>query len=417
MRKNLLFKNLLMVSLLLLFTFASTGAALAAHADLPAPFCGELADEDCEILTESQAVMAEVEELSYTSQVDIMVAGIPDLPAEEISVSLAQDSVIYMDPTVIHDMTDFQSQMAEIAADDMEAFMSDYTDLVVDFYSTLGLDADLTITLPEEIAAVLSEQAGGLQVPEEINIQARMVEGFLYANLDELVAAIPELDGMGVEGWFGLDFATLVSDGLGQAMSMEEMGDPSGMAGFQAGLGAGSMLNTEAVRTLFADYVNVERLDDEAVDGQDVAVFRTTFDFGAFVASDGFLTLLRDNLELISQVSDTPITEAEFDEVSMGLRFLGPSLFQDLDFETVQSIGVEDGYVYRSEVNFNWPLKTIVAMAAMADGGQQQDMGDLEPVVTFNTVQENTDFDDAPEVEAPEDAQIIPLETLQQGMQ
>jgi len=410
MRKNLLPQNLLMLLLLLLLTLTSTTTALAQDVDLPAPFCGELADDDCELLADSQVAMLDVQEMTTSSQIDLLVAGIPDLPIEEVSLSVAQDSVIAMDPTVIQELTQLQASLQSADASDMDAIMEDYMDLVVDLYSTLGLDSEITIVMPEEIAALLSEQAGGIEIPEEITLQVRLVEGFAYVNLDDLAAAIPELGAM--EGWFGLDIATFMSDMLAQASAEA---NPSDMASLQMGMGAGSMLNSEAVRGLLEDFVNVERLDDDTIDLQDVAVFSTTFDFGAFIASEGFQALIRDNLDLINEMADTSVTEAELDEVMLGLRFLGPSLFQDLEFEVLQSIGLEDNYIYQTETHFAWDLQTIMALAAMADGGQRE-MPDVAPVINFDLVQESGDFNDAPEIEAPEDAQIIPLEALEEGM-
>lgn len=410
MRKNLLPKNLLMLLLLLLLTLTSTTAALAQAADLPAPFCGELADDDCDLLADSQAAMLDVQEMTTSTQIDLLVAGIPDLPLEEVSLSVAQDSVIAMDPTVIQELTQLQASLQSADASDMDTIMEDYMALVVDLYSTLGLDSEVTIILPEDIAALLSEQAGGIAVPEEITLQIRLTEGFIYVNLDDLAAAIPELEAM--EGWFGLDIATFMSDMLEQASAEASASD---MASLQMGMGAGSMLNSEAVRGLLEDFVNVERLDDDTIDLQDVAVFSTTFDFGGFIASEGFQTLIRENLDLINQMADTSVTEDELDEVMLGLRFLGPSLFQDLEFEILQSIGLEDNYIYQTETHFAWDLKTLMALAAMADGGRRE-MPDVAPVINFDLMQESGDFNDAPEIEAPEDAQIIPLEALEEGM-
>jgi hypothetical protein len=99
------------------------------------------------------------------------------------------------------------------------------------------------------------------------------------------------------------------------------------------------------------------------------------------------------------------------------LSFVGPMLFTGLDFHTTQAIGLEDFYNYRSDFVFNWDLSSLVGVARMVDSDGQMGlsamMGDVAPVINFEIATDASDHNNAPEITAPEDAQIIPPEALQ----
>lgn len=407
MHKNLLRKNVLMLLLLVAFMIISAGAAFAQ--DLPQPLCGKLDEADCTILADSQKAMMDVESLTTSSSIDLNLSGIPDLPFDELALNLTQDSTISMDPAVVKSLADFQAQLATAKPSDVEKLTKDYTNLIIKLYQTLGLAMDLTLTMPQDIADLLSAQAGGeVTVPEKINIQVRMVDGYLYVNLDKLAEVMPELAEF--KGWYGVDMVTLVTKGLEQA----EKRQASEVQGFQAGLGAGTFVSSDAFREMVKDYVNVERQEDDKLDLQTVAVFNTTFDFGGFVASQAFQDLLKGQLDTINQISEQKITAQEFDEGMMGLRFLGPALFQDLKFNVVQNIGEDDSYVYRSETHLSWDLKSLMGFVAMAQGGGKTPaaMPDTAPVISFDVTTDYADFNDTTAIEKPEDAVIIPLDQI-----
>jgi len=401
-------RNLLLVLLLLTLMLTSTGAALAQSGS--EPFCGELSDADCTILADSQKAMMDVESLTTGGEITLKVAGIPNAPVEELAFNIAHDTVIELDPAVMKGLTEMQAQLATAKPADLQGLMQDYTDLVVKLYSTLGLDLNLTVTLPQEIADLLTEQAGGsVKVPTEIKVKARMVDGYLYVNLDDLAESIPELQEF--KGWFGADVASFIRKALDQA-NLQQASSASG-AELQAGLGAGTFLSSEQFRTMIDQYVAVERQEDSEVGDQKVAVFGTTFDFGGFVASEAFQDMLKGQLDLINKVGEQQISPQELDEGLLALKFLGPSLFQSLKFEIVKNVGVEDNYIYRSETHFNWDLKTIMGFVAMAQGGgKSPTMPKTAPVINFDVQTDYNDFNAAPTIEKPEDAIIIPLDQV-----
>jgi len=83
-----------------------------------------------------------------------------------------------------------------------------------------------------------------------------------------------------------------------------------------------------------------------------------------------------------------------------------------LKFEVLKSIGLDDNYVYRTETHFNWDLKSIMGIAAMAQGGQKSAMPKTAPELNFDVETDYMDFNKAPTIEKPEDAVIIPLDQM-----
>ena len=401
-------KNLFMVLLLLTFMLSSTGAAMAQSGS--DPFCGELSKADCTILADSQAAMMAVESVTTGGELNLKVAGIPNAPVDSIELNVAHDTVIALDPAVVKGLTEMQTKLTTAKPADLQTILQDYTDLVVKLYATLGLDMGLTITMPQDIADLLTAQAGGsIKIPTEIKVKLKMVDGYMYVNLDDLAQSIPELQEF--KGWFGADVASFMRKALDQANKQQIAA--ANQANLQVGLGAGTFLNSEQFRAMVDKYVVIERKEDGEVGKQKVAVFGTTFDFGGFMASEAFQDMLKGQLDMINKLGDQHISPQELDEGLLALKFLGPSLFQSLKFEILRNIGLDDNYIYRSETHFNWDLKTIMGFAAMAQGGgKSQNMPKTAPVLNLDVQTDYTDFNNAPTIEKPEGAVIIPLDQV-----
>lgn len=386
---------------LLLLLFVAT--AVPAFAQMPEPFCGSLSDDDCQILVDAQDVSMETESASSYIDVDIMIAGIPGLPTDELSFNYTQDSSVTLDPELAMDIAMMQQMAPEELMDNMDGMV----ETLLDLYASLGLEADISFTMPQELADMLSAEAG-VEVPTELTAMLMMADGYGYANVDELAAQIPELEG--VEGWYGIDFVSLMEMGFAESMSDDSSGPD--MAASMTGFGMTSFFNSEEGRAMLEDFIEVERVDDATVDGQDVAVFSTTFDFGRFIGSPVFADLLRSQREMINAAMDMDLSESQLDEMLSLLPMFGPMLFTGLDFEIVQNIGLEDSYIYESTLTFHWDLSSIIAVARMADASLELPEG-IAPVIHFDVLNQGSDFNAVDAIEAPEDAMIIPLEAMQ----
>ncbi|MCE7984326.1 MAG: hypothetical protein DYG89_24390 [Caldilinea sp. CFX5] len=393
-----------MVVVLVFLLLCSAVPAFAQ--DLPEPFCGNLSADDCDILVSAQEAALTVGSGVYNSEINFQLAGIPGLPVEEVSFNLTQDASYAVDPELMAELAAMQMMSAEEMAENMEAMV----DLMLNLYATLAYDGEMNLTLPADIAALMSAQAG-TPIPEEIRLQVRVVDGYGYLNLEDLAPFAPPDQAEQFQGWAGLDLLTLMKAGLQEGMQEGAM--DSSMAGF----GVGNFLNSEEGRAMIEPYLIVTRERADTVGDQDVAVFTNKIDVGKFVGSPLFRDLVISQLDVINEAADTNLTEQEVTEMLTMLTFVGPMLFTGLDFHTTQAVGLEDFYTYHSDVVFNWDLSSLVAVARMVDSsgemGLSAIMGDVAPVINFEVATDTSDHNNAPEITAPEGAQIISPDALQ----
>lgn len=404
-------KGLKKSAVAVLLVFLLLGSAVPAFAqDLPEPFCGQLSADDCGVLTSSQEAMQEVGSGVYNSEIAFLLAGVPGLPVEEIAFNLTQDATYALDPELSLQLAEMQTMTPEEMAENMEAMV----DLLLQVYGSLAYDGSMNLTLPEDIAALLSAQAQ-MTIPEEIQLHFRVVDGYGYLNLEDLAVFAPPANAEQMQGWAGIDLLSLMKAGLQQSMQPGAM-DTSQM-GPMAGLSLGNLLGSEENRALIEPYISVERQRDETVADQDVAVFQTTFNMGGFVGSPLFRDIIISQLSTINQLAETNLTEQEVTESLTMLSFVGPMLFTGLDFHTTRAIGVEDFFVYQSDFVFDWDLSSLVGVAKMVDSDGQMGLstmlGDTAPVINLEVSTDASAHNAAEEITAPEDAQIIPLEALQ----
>ena len=310
MRKSVM--PVMTIVMLLVLIVASAVPAFAQ--DMPAPFCGDLSDEDCAILSDSQDASLAVESFSNLVDVNIYFAGVPGLPADELAFNYNQEGTYSLDPALAQQIMEMQMQDPAALMEDMDAMV----EVLLDLYANLALDTEVSFTMPEEIAALISEQAG-VAIPTTVSAQAIMADGYGYGNIDTLVAEIEELNG--VSGWYGIDVVSLMQMGFEQSMAQA---DQSGnMAASMTGYGMTNFLNTEEGRAMLEEYVTVERADDETVGDADVAVFNSSFDFGRFLGSPAFAEMLVSQLDTINQLADTDLTEDQLSQVPHALHRLG----------------------------------------------------------------------------------------------
>jgi len=382
------------LGLLLILVLVS---AVPAFAQMPDPFCGDLSDDDCALLADSQDASLEVESSSSSMSIDILIAGIPGLPADELAFNYSQDASAALDPAIAMEIVEMQQMAPEDLMDDMDAMVA----VLLELYATIALDADVSFTMPDEIAELISDEAG-IAIPTTLSAMLRMVDGYGYVNIDELATEVPEL--AGVSGWFGMDVVSLMEIGFEDAMADDNSGPD--MAASMTGFGLTSYFNSQEGRDMIADYVEVERVNDTAIDGQDVAVFVTTFDFGRFVGSPVFAEILQSQREMINEAADMDLSEAELTEALSLLPMFGPMLFTGLDFEIEQQIGLDDLYIHESALTFHWDLSSIIAVASMAGTDLNLPEG-IAPVISLDVANSIFDVNAIDAIEAPEGAMIV----------
>jgi hypothetical protein len=404
-------KRILLMLLVVMLALAPT--AVFAHSEMPPVFCGDLSEKDCDLLKESQAVMMEVTEQTSTGNMIIRLANIPGSPVKDAAVSIDINLISQVDPEMNKRAQEFVHNAADALAEDMQGFMQDYTDFVVDIYNSMGLDMELTIELSDELAAFASEQAG-IELPNIFNLDVRLLDGFLYFNLSDIASSLPDL---GIpEGWMGLDFVSLLEQEMASSTNMlESSGEDAQamMAGLNIGLAFSGLNNNEELLDMFNDFVSMERLPDGRVGNTRVAEVQGTVDFAAMFSNSTLIDLIMTQIEASGASQELDMEGMNPEELVGMLQLVAPMVTQGMEWTQIQRIGIDDGYLYGSEVAMNWDMSAVLQLAAMGQGQTtKRPKANERPTFELSVVSENSDFDDAPDIEAPEDAQLIPLEAL-----
>jgi hypothetical protein len=341
-------------------------------------FCGDLPEADCDLLKASQEAMSGLTSASTQLDMSLSISNIPDAPFENLAFSVTGDGAFAIDPAL-------QDQMMAMKSDPtIFANPAESMALIGDLIGGVSGDLNLTLTIPAELAAMASA---------EMEQPLPVVDGFGYVNLDSLAAVLPPDAGVPA-GWVGIDLATALEMAMEQADmlgSMEAM-DPSAMEGYM------SMFQDPAA---MGEFMTIERLSDTEVAGQAAAVFLVNFDYGAFFQSEMFSSLMQAQMDAISSASGEEMSSEEFDEM-MGM--LGP-MFENLNLEITETIGLEDNYTHTVDIHLDWDMAEFMAMV-------EPDSEGAAPVFVFDMSIQNADFNAAPEITAPEDATIFPIESM-----
>lgn len=402
-------RTMLLLFLVLGLVVAPT-AAFAQSVDLPPVPCGNLSDEECSFLQDSREVMQNVSSYSSEVAVDVELTDVPSLPAD-LGFSLDSVGSFAFVPEINQRMLELQMN----PGDDMMANMEELMAATIDFYAESAFDLELSIGFTDDVAALISA-ASGLPLPDSLELAMRLVDGNFFLNAD----TIAELTGdPSISGWLGFDMVGLLEQSLG---AMDEM-DPAMLedAGFSAIMGATQ--SNMAMSEQFNEYVDVERLDDAEIDGVPVAEFLFSFDLAGYVSSPEFLDMLMAQVEQQMAMQEAmgqemPMSESDLAMVTDMLPMLAPMLLSGVQWETVASIGIDDGYVYATTTDVSWDLGSLAAMAGSLMGGDAPSMaaGASDAYFGMTSSASNWGFDEEKEIVAPDDAMMLPLDEMMSEM-
>lgn len=381
-----------------------------AQDGLPPVTCGSLSDDDCAILEGSRDAMLAVTSYSAAVSMETTLEGVPNLP-DELGFSFDAEGVFSMAPEVTARMLELQRGDPANLADNFDELMQ----VTTDFYSESAVDMNISFALSAGLAELLSAQAG-LPLPESLSMPVRLVDGAVFVNVDE----IGELTGDDeVSGWLGIDMVAAMEQSSAALAEQMESGDAASGASMDALTSAlAGVSSSQAMAEQFAQFVEVERLDDDEVDGVEVAQFLFTFDLASYVASPEFIEMISAQLEQQMAMAEAmgeapPMSQEDLDMVVEMLPMFAPMLLSGVQFETVKSVGLEDLLVYSTETTVEWDLSQVAAMAgAMMGGAGRPARGAENAFFSFYLSSQYWDFDEEVEVEAPEDAMMVPLDEM-----
>lgn len=394
-------------SFLTLVALLSLGGATLAQTSTDGDFpCLGLEQEDCDLYYD----LAEPDvpdSASFVSSNDISVTAEGQTYNGNIELS---GSYIY-NVTVVEDYLD---SLADVPL--LDATLGDFIGYLESGIDAFDAELSLVVNAPEQFAMFIPM--------ETIALDLWLVEGDAYADLTPIgqIAGDPALSGVyGIDlfefVYFGLENVTVgdLTDAFGEIDLSELDFDRDELEQFQRQLEANLEASTADPEDLEA-FTTVTRLENETIDGTEVAVFETTIDFQALFESD---------LVIDSITSQMP--EEDFEELGVEIEeiigALQEAIGDDATFVQTDSYGIEDGYLYSSIADFSitFDPAPFAELEALEEELTDENGETVEPdipdpiTVEASLTVTRSDFNAVEEITLPEDAEVVPLEDLMNG--
>ena len=390
---------------------------LQAAEELPPPFCGELDDEDCELLHRSAEAMLGLD--SYYTEVAYILyqQGIPELPPDSEAALRIAGSYSFDDDA----RAALRTFVVISRADPLEAIaaISETPTLLTDLYGGMNADLDITLDLSASWLSIIEEESE-VDWPARTTVNVRLVDGVLYFDISELKPLIPELADQ--QDWVAFELVaaiqSLIDEGAVQELAADVAASSEGRSVW--GLDP-TMLNLiTSMRSTFGrpevlwPYMEIERRRDVVLDdGQEGAFFETEFDTLDFILSNDFREVLTQAFQVAAVSDDAPMSAQEINEITGFFWFLAPSLFRDLEVSGTSTIGLDDAYQHEGRTVLDWDLTALMQMIGSFDAELGLDLAD-EIFITFTTEVTNSAFGEPVNVAAPEEAEFLPFEELEE---
>lgn len=408
---TLLIASLFSIAVLL----AMMPRTLLAQEARPA-YCARLNDDDCTLLQAALTTMADVRSGRSTGAFTLDVSNVPDLPLENIALTLTSQATYALDA----DAHAAGTALADLSAAEVEALLADPAALLARLATVIaGTRADSVIEMtvsPEVIdfiMAAAAEQGEPLpvQLPTSLRLSSRMVDGTAYVNLSDITAVVPGLRAVG-DLWLGAELAPLFDFILQQGeleLDLSEM-TPDEQAQFSQIISAvnaniaGPLAPALAASPLgpqLEPYLLVERVEDDEVDGRAAATFVTSIDYAALLQDPTVQDLLLE-LMLDQGIVSITVTPDEIDAIFAVITGAGPPLLETLGLEFIERIDPQHAYLLETELDIDWDLAQFAPLL----GADEAEAAMLPRLQLTQRVQYR-DHNEAVSVEPPATALIV----------
>jgi hypothetical protein len=371
--------------LFLLLLIALSFGSVAAQGATTQAFCGNLAETDCQLIRDSQQAMMGLSSASFDFNADLNISNIPNAPFNALAFNLKGNGAYSVD----------QAQVSSLKSMDMTALASNPQQLGQYLESALNAvngDVTLTLTLPPELVQQMSSSSQ--KFPSTLSVQARLVGGNGYVNLEGLQAAAP--GGNIPSGWIGFELSRLL-----RQVFEKQAGQMMGGANPFAGAMNPGMMNTFANPETMAKFVSIQRLPDAANGG---VVFQTSIDYGALFSSTEFGDLMRNQMK----ATNPNMTDAQLEQ----MLAMMPQMMKGLTLSATQTIDPSTKLVTSASVNLDWDMTAMMQAVTSASGSSSGATATTAPRFTFTATINYTNHNSAPAITAPEGVQVIPAEQL-----
>lgn len=396
-------KKLIVIVLLVSVVWAV--ASSSAFAEEPMLACGELSEEDCDVLMEGMMATMGSPSVASDGTISILLENVPDAPVDTITFDLSATSMFSVDPMASMKVMELEQAVQANPDEEMPAMLEASAAL----YESAAIASDMELVTTEDVASVIAELTQLEEVPESVAISVGVVDGLGFVNLDEVAPLIPdEAWSEALMGWHAVNLVELYGELADRVTAMKEQGMSTGDAEIAGMVTAIAMGNSEP----FREFLTVERLEDGEMDGQAVAVIETSVDFAALLASPLFQELVSAQIQASNNMSDDEVAEMESTLQMVG--FMAPVLVEGLEGKTVRMIGLEDGFLHAAETNFIWDLSSLSTLAELVGVADATAFIDSEnpPVLSVDVVTNYSDFGEPVEAELPDEYLFYPTEGI-----
>lgn len=353
-------RRLLLIPVMLLVLLTGVVSAQASA-------CSHLNRADCDLHQRSAETMVRLESVEFNFEMVWQIDTV-SLPLE---FTLRGSGSYMMDRTLRRELADPASALYDDTAELLQAIVR-------------GINSELNLTLevPSTLAPML-----GMRNGNTVGLPLRLVDGYGYANLDELHALDRTID----PGWFGVD-----------------------AAGFMRLLAPEMNLNPETLRPAETPvlpagtaYVSVTGArGDMTIDGQEMLVVETRYDIPGMlddpVGQSAIRAAIEQWLAQMGSRRNAAAVDAYFE------------MFRSMTIRTQEAIGIEDTYLHSASFTLSWH-PTREQLRAIERAGDPLGLR-LLTGMDFSFDLELRQHNAADRVAAPRNATIIPLNRLLPGI-
>jgi hypothetical protein len=418
------------LSLLLLILVMALGATALAQSET-IEYCGEMSEEDCDLYYEFQNAL----QLPDSTEFELNTAITALIDGAEFEANInATGSYVY-DITIVEDYLEDLEDVPLI-----DASVGDFVDFLESGVDAFDAELFIEVTLPTQAAMIVGSRT------QAVNLW--LIDSEAYVDLTPIADQIgdPSLAGVFGVDVFDLLNISLETVTLGDIIDMLETADMGGLddPDFQRQLQqqfSGQALQAQFTEADMAGFVTVRRLEDEEIDGAEVAVFETVVDVAAIFENDRVRRQIELSFppEAVEEISADEIAEALVDALGGSTLTVVEKYDTDSEFliesETVYDLIIdpvpfmelgeadmammdEESAVEEMEEAIEEGMEGEMATeeAPMDEMTTEEapieeelpDVFEVDVVVTFNRF--NINGLDA--IELPEDTELIPAQDL-----
>ncbi|MBN1284768.1 MAG: hypothetical protein JXB47_05175 [Anaerolineae bacterium] len=415
-------RKILLFTFVLALALAPLNGALAQEGE--GPWCGELAQADCDMLIANAKAMAELWSYTYDTEMTYGMT-IEDEPMEIVFTS---DGTLAYDKeevdAVVNEVLDMTLRQVLELTKDPKALWTTGLGYAERVLKAPSADVNLKLVLP-------AEMVGGSPFTADINLV--MVDGVLYGK-----SFLLAMMGLEADQWVSVDLVggmyqiaealqdpalleNLMSGISGKSSGMPMAAPSAEMPGVEMpmGGGAGQDIMAKIQELISAPYwktmdspefktktVLVTRLEDAEAGGVAVAVFETKVDMAAMAATEEFQQAFKD----IFAVTGAGLSPEQIDAMVPVLL----DMLNSMEITLTKMIGLEDHFTYGYEASWSLAVDTKAIVGAIVEEEMSEEaMEALTPqAYDFNVKTTFSGHNQEPDVSPPDAEKVVPIQKL-----